>query len=197
MLIFDMCFALTTKCVNHKRFDGILAYPMGLLCYLLYTFSDQDCFLLLHSMTHVPQGSEGHWKKLPQIDKFVKRLYLVIWQSSKNRYLGWCISNSSAWGLEHPRASASEMNWGGYFACVLIHIIIGPYLVLCSDTWQSELFNGVAAGSFFQFFRGKNFGFRVRLYGGKKVALLRILLYPIKASQPIRSIECNAISYME
>ena len=119
-------------------------------------------------------------KKLPQIDKFVKRLYLVIWQSSKNRYLGWCISNSSAWGLEHPRASASEMNWGGYFACVLIHII-GPYLVLCSDTWQSELFNGVAAGSFFQFFRGKNFGFRVRLYGGK-VALLRILLYPISKS---------------
>ena len=34
LLIFDMCFALTTKCVNHKRFDGILAYPMGLLCYL-------------------------------------------------------------------------------------------------------------------------------------------------------------------
>ena len=63
LLIFDMCFALTTKCVNHKRFDGILAYPMGLLCYLLYTFSDRDCFLLLHSMTHVPQGSEGHWKK--------------------------------------------------------------------------------------------------------------------------------------
>ena len=91
LLIFDMCFALTTKCVNHKRFDGILAYPMGLLCYLLDTFSERDCFLLLHSMTHVPQGSEGHWKKLPQIDKFVKRLYLVIWQSSKNRYLGWCI----------------------------------------------------------------------------------------------------------
>ena len=65
--------------------------------------------------------------------------------------------------------------------CVLIHII-GPNLVLCSDTWQSELFNGVAAGSFFQFFRGKNFGFRVRLYGGKKVALLRILLYPISKS---------------
>ena len=125
-------------------------------------------------------GIRGPLKKLPQIDKFVKRLYLVIWQSSKNRYLGWCISNSSAWGLEHPRASASEMNWGGYFACVLIHII-GPYLVLCSDTWQSELFNGVAAGSFFQFFRGKNFGFRVRLYGGK-VALLRILLYPISKS---------------